>query len=84
MRRIAHDGSDIGSDEAVSVEQALMLYTGRARELADLGPVGVIEPGAAADFVVLDADVLSVASGEISSVRVAETWIAGERVWLRG
>ena len=83
VRRVAHDGSDIGADEAVTVEQALMLYTGRARELADLGPVGVIAPGAAADFVVLDRDVLAAASGEISSVRIAETWVAGERVWAK-
>jgi predicted amidohydrolase YtcJ len=81
--RVAHDGTDIGADQAVGVEEALLLYTGRARTLADLGPVGVIEPGAAADFVVLDGDVLTVASAEISSVRVAETWVAGTLAWSR-
>lgn len=83
VRRRAWDDSDIGQHSAITVAQALLLYTGRARALAALGPVGVIEPGAAGDFVVLDRDVLSVPDDEISSVRVAETWIAGERVWTR-
>jgi predicted amidohydrolase YtcJ len=81
VRRIAHDGTDIGADEAIAVAEALLLYTGRARKVTDLGPVGVLEPGSAADFVVLDRDVVSVADDEIASVRVTETWVAGERVW---
>jgi predicted amidohydrolase YtcJ len=81
VRRLAHDESDIGQDEAVTLPQALLLYTGRARQLADLGAVGVIAPGTAADFVVLDRDVFAVSDDEIATVHVAETWIAGERVW---
>lgn len=84
VRRRAWDESDIGQRSAVAVDEALMLYTGRARALADLGHVGVLEPGAAGDFVVLDRDVLTVPDEELSSVRVVETWIAGERVWARG
>ena len=84
VRRLAHDGTDIGADEAITIEQALLLYTGRARGLADLGRVGVIEAGAVADFAVLDRDVLTVPADEISAVRVAETWVAGEKVWSRG
>ncbi|GAB3756617.1 amidohydrolase [Microlunatus parietis] len=83
VRRIAHDGTDIGRPEAVTVPQALLLYTGRARTLADLGPVGVLEPGAAGDFVILDRDVFTVPAEELAEVRVGETWIAGERCWPR-
>ena len=82
MRRRAHDGSDIGQAEAVSVGQALLLYTSRAARLAAFdATVGVFAPGAAGDFVVLDRDIFTVPADEISSVRVAETWIAGELVW---
>lgn len=81
VRRLAHDGTDIGRPEAVTVPQALLLYTGRARTLADLGPVGVLEPGSAGDFVVLDRDIFTVPADEFAEVRVAETWIAGNRCW---
>ncbi|WP_395638623.1 amidohydrolase [Pseudolysinimonas sp.] len=82
VRRLAHDGSDIGQAEAVSVEQALLLYTSRAARLVAFdAAVGVLAPGAAGDFVVLDRDIFSVPAAEISTVRVAETWIAGEKVW---
>lgn len=82
VRRLAHDGSDIGAAEAITIEQALTLYTGRAARLADLGArVGVLAPGSVGDFVVLDRDILTAPSDEISTVRVAETWIAGEQVW---
>lgn len=82
VRRLAHDGTDVGQAEAVTVGQALLLYTSRAAQLAGFdATVGVIAPGAVGDFVVLDRDVLTVPADEISAVRVAETWIAGEKVW---
>lgn len=82
VRRIAHDGSDIGQAEAVTVEEALLLYTSRAARLAAFdAPVGMLAPGSVGDFVVLDRDIFTVPSDEISAVRVAETWIAGEKVW---
>ena len=81
VRRRAYNGADIGQDAAVSVEQALLLYTGRAARLSPLTGVGTIAPGEEASFVVLEDDILSVPDDEISRVRIAETWMAGERVF---
>lgn len=82
VRRVAHDGTDIGAAEAVTVEEALLLYTSRAARLVRFDArVGVLEPGAAGDFVVLDRDVFALPAEQIHEVHVAETWIAGERVW---
>lgn len=81
--RRAYNGADIGQAEAVTVPQALLLYTGRARRVAPLDAVGLIEAGCEGSFVVLDRDVFTVDHAEIDEVRVAETWIRGERVHPR-
>jgi predicted amidohydrolase YtcJ len=81
VTREAYTGADIGSHEATSVPQALLLYTGRARGIAPLDGVGLIEEGFEAGFVVLDRDVFTVPADEIDQVRVERTWIAGEQVY---
>jgi len=81
--REAHDGADFNPAEAVTVAQALLLYTGRARLLAPFDGVGLIQPGFEGSFVVLDRDVFTVPEREIDGVRVAETWLRGERVFRR-
>jgi predicted amidohydrolase YtcJ len=78
VRRRAYNGADIGQHSSVTVPQALLLYTGRAREVADVGPVGCIAPGFEASFAVLDRDVFTVPPDEIDQVRVAQTWVGGE------
>jgi len=81
--RRAYDGADIGQAEAVTVTEALLLYTGRARYVAPLDEVGLIEKGFEGSFVVLDRDIFSIDPEEIDQVQVAETWIRGERVYAR-
>jgi len=81
--RRAYDGADIGQAEAVTVTEALLLYTGRARHIAPLDEVGLIEKGFEGSFVVLDRDIFSIDPEEIDQVQVAETWIRGERVYAR-
>jgi len=76
--RQAYNGADIGQHSSVTVPQALLLYTGRAREIADVGPVGRIALGFEASFAVLDRDVFTVPPEEIDQVQVAETWVGGE------
>ncbi|MGO1849230.1 MULTISPECIES: amidohydrolase [unclassified Microbacterium] len=80
VRRMAHNGTEFGADAAVTVPQAVLLYTGRARLLSPLHGVGRLAPGFDASFAVLDRDVFTVPEDEIASVRVAETWIDGQRV----
>ena len=81
--REAHTGADFNQAEAVTVPQALLLYTGRARLVAPFDGVGLLQPGFEGSFVVLDRDVFTVPPREIDRVRVRETWIRGERVFRR-
>ncbi|TKV61594.1 amidohydrolase [Nakamurella flava] len=77
VSRRAHDGTDIGQPQAVTVPQALLLYTGRARTLAPLQDVGLIAPGYEGSFVILDRDVFTVPVADIAATRVVQTWLAG-------
>ncbi len=81
--RQAYNGADIGRAEAITVPQALLLYTGRARQIAPLDAVGLIEKGYEGSFVVLDRDVFSIPLEQIDTVTVAETWIQGVQVFNR-
>ena len=83
VTRRAYTGADIGVGSAVTVPQAILLYTARAASLAGMGELGVLEPGRAGSLVVLDRDVFTVPSDEISRVRVDETWIDGDLVHRR-
>jgi len=81
--RRAYNGADMGQPEAVTVQQALLLYTGRARQVAPLDNVGLIHTGNEASFVVLDRDLFDIPAAEIDQVAVAETWVQGELVYAR-
>jgi predicted amidohydrolase YtcJ len=76
--RRSHTGADIGQAEAVTVPQALLLYTGRAGALVPMEGLGMIRPGYEASFVVLDRDVFTVHANELDRVRVIQTWIRGD------
>lgn len=80
VRRRTYNGIDFGPEAAITVAQALLLYTGRARLLSSLEGVGLLAPGFDGSFAVLERDVFTVPADEIAAVRVAETWIRGERV----
>ncbi len=83
VTRRAYNGADIGQPEAVTVPQALLLYTGRAQLVAPLDGLGVIDTGYEGSFVVLDRDIFTIDPEEIDQVQVAETWLRGERVYQR-
>jgi len=80
VTRRAYNGADIVADQAITVAQALLLYTGRARRTVDLPGVGVIVPGGQASFLTLSEDVFTVDPGRIMELRVTQTWIRGEKV----
>lgn len=82
LRRAA-DGSDIGQHEAITLGQALHAYTGRAAQLSTLERVGLIAGGYEGDFVVLDRDPFSIEPDDLDRVTVVETWMFGNRVYLR-
>ncbi|PVE98236.1 amidohydrolase family protein [Microbacterium sp. TPD7012] len=83
VRRRTYNGIEFGAEAAITVAQALLLYTSRAESLSPLTGVGTLAPGYDGSFAVLDRDVFTVPDDEIAAVRVAETWIRGERVFVR-
>ncbi len=71
-------------EQNITSEQALRAYTnGAAHAACDDGKLGAIRPGALADFVILDADILSIREAAIRFVRVNQTFVGGRRVYAR-
>ncbi|WP_294172655.1 amidohydrolase [uncultured Sphingomonas sp.] len=68
--------------ERLSFAQALAGFT---RDAAWAGfaerKFGSLEPGAHADFILVDRDVAAVSPHELARTQVVQTWIAGEKVW---
>jgi predicted amidohydrolase YtcJ len=46
--------------------------------------LGTLMPGMRADFILLDKDVTLASPSDVRSARVAETWVGGRAVWVRG
>ena len=65
--------------ERLSIEDALLMYTYDAARFGHVeATTGVLAPGYAADFVVLEGD--PIASVSFDDVRVAQTWVDGAPV----
>ncbi|KAK7716958.1 hypothetical protein SLS63_010858 [Diaporthe eres] len=80
------DGSLNGwhAEEALTLREALVGFTeGPAHGAFLEGKAGVIQPGAMADWVVLDEPLESMDVEDIRHLKVRETWVAGRRVYLR-
>jgi predicted amidohydrolase YtcJ len=79
-RRTAQ-GEVLDRDQALSVDEALTMYTRNAADVLGLGEShGSLARGRAADFVVLDADPRAVDPQLIGRIQVEETYRAGRRV----
>ncbi|MGC9334972.1 MAG: amidohydrolase [Anaerolineae bacterium] len=81
--RQAYNGADIVPTQAITVPQAILLYTGRARKLGDMLDIGVIAPGFQASFITLSDDVFAVDPDAIIDVEVTGTWIRGKKAYTR-
>ena len=72
-------GPQIDPDEAISVEQALALYTREAARACGCSDhCGTLEPGKRADLVLLSADPRT---DDLASLRVEQTILGGETVF---
>ncbi|WP_136162630.1 amidohydrolase [Sphingomonas flavalba] len=81
------NGEPIGGwqpQERVSRETALAGFTIEAAYagFAD-DRLGSLEPGKRADFLLLDANPLDLPPAKLRALRVDETWIGGQRVYVR-
>lgn len=73
------------TDEALNLDQAIRGFTeGPAYGGFMDGKAGVIQEGAYADWVVLDAPLHELDIEDFRSFKVRETWVAGKRVYKRG
>lgn len=81
VTRRACDGADIGQDQRLDIETAVILYTKEAAEICGFGHLGQLSPGYSADFIVLSDDIFSIGADQIDRVHAAETWINGECVY---
>ena len=46
--------------------------------------LGSLEAGKWADFIIIDRDYFEIPASEIDDIRVLQTWVGGERVYLAG
>lgn len=77
-RRCETDGSVIGADQAVTLDQALRAVTIDAARQIGLGDrIGSLETGKEADFVLLEEDPHKMSPDKIGSIKISETWVAG-------
>ncbi len=80
--RQTSSGSDIGKGEALSIREAIGLYTSEAGYFSfDEDNLGIIEPGKCADLVVLDRDITSIPPERITDARVMITIVGGRVVY---
>jgi predicted amidohydrolase YtcJ len=78
------DGATFVPEQSISVADALRAYTtGAAWALHSEHETGMLREGYAADFIILDRDILAIDPLEIPQVRVLQTIIAGEPVYTR-
>lgn len=70
--------------ETVTLEDALEGFTINPAYAAFLeGKAGVIEPGAYADWIVLDEPLETLDSEALRNIKVRETWVGGQLVYRR-
>lgn len=70
------------ADQRLSPDQALQGFTaGAAHASFDEDETGRLVPGLRADFVLLDADPLTVAPAQLPKLKVISTWVDGQVVY---
>lgn len=78
-------GYALGPDQAISIEEALELYTiNNARLMGVEADRGSIDPGKLADLTVLSQDLLDIPADEIRNTRALLTMVGGKVVYRDG
>ncbi|WDZ83860.1 amidohydrolase [Micromonospora cathayae] len=84
VTRRTNDGDVLAAGEAVSVEEALRMYTEWAAfSIGWEDRLGSLEVGKFADFVVLSADPLETGPEGLAALTVGQTWIGATLVYER-
>jgi predicted amidohydrolase YtcJ len=84
VTRLSRGGQSVAEGEAISVEQALRLYTtGAASICREQDRKGSIAPGKLADMVILSDEITAVPAEAIRDIRVDATIVGGQIAWER-
>ncbi|HLH77626.1 MAG TPA: amidohydrolase family protein [Candidatus Binataceae bacterium] len=83
IARTTLEGAQLGADEALPLPQAFDLFTRAGAELAGW-PAGALQPGLAADMIVMAADPSQLTPAELAAVPIDLTIIGGRVVYERG
>lgn len=83
VTRVAYDGTDIGKENAVDVETAIILYTKNAAQVSGFTQSGQLKPGYDADFIILSDDIFTIDPNKIDSITVEKTFIKGDCVYTK-
>ncbi|MDO4977983.1 MAG: amidohydrolase [Eubacteriales bacterium] len=76
------DGSVLGAQSGINIEEAIYLWTQGSADIEGWGEmIGSIEPGKKADFAVLDQNLLTIPVENIHNTTVLQTWFNGECVY---
>jgi len=80
-RKDLETGEVLAPEERLPVRDVLRMYTRNGAWLGfEEGRVGVLAPGAFADLIVVDRNVLTVPTDELKDVKVLQTIVAGQVV----
>ncbi|MGE0796896.1 MAG: amidohydrolase [Lautropia sp.] len=84
VRRKTFNGQVLTPEQAISVEEALRMFTtNAARASFEEGIKGSVTPGKLADFTILDRNPLTIDPDELRQVAVDETIIDGRSAYRR-
>lgn len=71
--------------ERISLQQAFAAFTTNAAFAGFAeDQIGRLGEGLYADFLILDRDIFDATPQQIRETQVAETWVGGQRIWVRG
>ena len=84
VTRKSSSGQVVGPEEAISVMDAIRVYTLNGAYLSkEEGIKGSIEVGKLADMIVLERDILTIPEDEIKDLKVSTTIVGGKIVYSR-
>lgn len=84
VTRKTSSGQIVGAEEAISIREAIRLYTWNGAYLGKVEDrLGSIERGKLADLVVIDRDILNVPPEELLETKVLMTIVEGKTVYPR-
>ncbi|MFC1802343.1 amidohydrolase [Thermoproteota archaeon] len=81
-RRTEVKGSQMGTEQKITREEAIRMYTINSAYLAfEENIKGSLEPGKLADMIVLDRDILTCIEDDIKDIKVLTTYLCGQVVY---